>query len=93
MDGAKTTREYYMFQGKEIKLTPNDRRIADETIRQESFKDAMVGVEAALFFELIENKHSNRRLDGIPINSSIRRFLREGSKNKLIVTKEDLIEP
>ena len=95
VDGAKTTREYYMFQGKEIKLTPNDRRIADETIRQESFKDAIykAGVEAALFFELIENKHPNRRLDGIPINSSIRRFLREGSKNKLIVTKEDLIEP
>lgn len=47
VDGAKTTREYYMFQGKEIKLTPNDRRIADETIRQESFKDAIykAGVE------------------------------------------------
>ena len=94
MEGAKTTRENYMSGGKEIELTPNDRSIANQTIRQESLNDVIykAGVEAALFSELIENKHPERYLEGIPVDSSIRRYLRENSKSKSIVTRNDLIE-
>jgi hypothetical protein len=93
MDGAKTTREYYMRDNKEIELTPTDRKNADEIIRQRSGNAVYkAGVEAAIFFELIENNHSERYLEGIPPDSSIRRFLQEGSKDKSIVTKEDLVE-
>lgn len=58
MDGAKTTRRNYMKDGKEIELTPTDRRIADEKIRQRLIDTIYTaGVEAALLFELIENNH------------------------------------
>lgn len=94
MEGAKTTREKFMSGAKEIELTPNDRSIANQAIRRESLNDVIykAGVEAALFFELIENKHPKRHLEGIPVDSSIRRYLRENSKSESIVTKNDLIE-
>lgn len=93
MDGAKTTRKTYMKGGKEIELTPIDRKIADEKIRQRlSDPIYKTGVEAALFFELIENNHPNRHLEGVPLDSSIRRYLQQASKNKSIVTRNDLIE-
>jgi hypothetical protein len=94
MDGAKMTRETSMKEGKEIGLSPDHRRIADEKIRQR-LSDAIykAGVEAALFFELIENNHPKRHPEGIPLDSSIKRYLQEGSKNKSIVTRNDLIEP
>lgn len=79
--------------GKEIELTPTDRRIADEKIRQRLIDTIYkVGVEAALFLELIENNYPKRHLEGIPLDSSIMRYLQEGSKNKPIVTRNDLIE-
>ena len=73
-------------------ITPNHRSEADQTIRQKSSRDIIykAGAEAALFFELIENNHSNRHLEGIPIDSPIRRYLRQHSKNKSIVTRKDL---
>jgi hypothetical protein len=87
MDGAKMTRRNYMKDGKEIELTPTDRGTADEKIRQHLI-DTIYKADV----ELIENKHPKRHLEGIPLGSSIRRYLQVGSKNKPIVTRNDLIE-
>jgi hypothetical protein len=93
MDGAKTTRDKFVSGGTEIRLAPDDRREADILIRQEGLTDPiyMSGVEAALFFELVENKHSERYLEGIPLDSAVRRYLKEDSKNKSTVTRNDLV--
>jgi len=72
MDGAKMTRRNYVRNGKEIELTPPDRRIADEKVQQCS-NDA---IYKPLFFELIENNHFNRHCEWILLNSSIKRYLR-----------------
>jgi hypothetical protein len=61
VDGAKATRDKYNAgRSVQIAYTPEDRAKADATLRQKAPKDPLyeAGGEAALFFELIENKHS-----------------------------------
>jgi hypothetical protein len=50
-----------------------------------------MGARAALPFEFIFNGHTTRYLENIPINSKIRDSLRKVSRNKTVVTPEDII--
>jgi hypothetical protein len=94
VDAAKATRDKYNAgRGVQIAYTPEDRAKTDATVRQKAPKDPLyeAGVEAALFFELIENKHTQRYLEGISSGSLIRKYLKDNSKDKSIITVDDLL--
>ena len=93
MDAAKCTRVSNNSATGFVEYTPQERLEGSKIVKLNSDRDPIyaMGARAALPFEFIFNGHTTRYLENIPINSRIRDSLRKASRNKTVVTPEDIV--
>jgi hypothetical protein len=93
IDAAKCTRDSHNSATGFYEYTPQKRLEESKIVKLNSDRDSIyaMGARAALPFEFIFNGHTTRYLENIPINSKIRDSLRKVSRNKTVVTPEDIM--
>jgi len=93
LDAAKSTRDSHNSAIGFIEYTPEKRFAASMTVKAYSDQDPVyaAGAKSALPLELLFNGHKTRFLEKIPVDSIIRESLKARSRNKDVVTLEDIV--
>jgi hypothetical protein len=93
IDASKCTRDSHNSTTGLVEYTPQERLEGSKIVKLKSDRDPIyaMGARAALPFEFIFNGHTTRYLENIPINSKIRDSLKKKSRNKTVVTPEDIV--